>query len=146
MSRITERDERGNASVVEYYNTKEAISKLAAYEDMGIPTVDTSVLTDALVAYGGDAQVDMMIEEMSEMTKALLKQRRAQKAGYKYDRERVKTIIEEMADVYIMLLQMIQLFGEPSLFENYVSDKILRLRLRLFTDGKEEAEKCKNGI
>ena len=79
MSRITERDERGNASVVEYYNTKEAISKLAAYEDMGIPTVDTSVLTDALVAYGGDAQVDMMIEEMSEMTKALLKQRRAQK-------------------------------------------------------------------
>ena len=51
-----------------------------------------------------------------------------------------------MADVYIMLLQMIQLFGEPSLFENYVSDKILRLRLRLFTDGKEEAEKCKNGI
>ena len=146
MSRITERDERGNASVVEYYNTKEAISKLADYEDMRIPTVDTSVLTNALTIYGGEAQVDMMIEEMSELTKALLKQRRAQKSGCQYDRERVKAIVEEMADVYIVLLQMIQLFGEPSLFENYVSDKILRLRLRLFTDGKEEAEKCKSGI
>ena len=53
MSRITERDERGNAKIVEYYNTKEAIDKLADYEDMGIPTVDTSVLTHALIAYGG---------------------------------------------------------------------------------------------
>ena len=140
MSRITERDERGNAQVVEYYNTKAATDKLAAYVVMGIPAVDTSVLTHALTTYGSEAQVDMMIEEMSELTKALLKQRRAQKSSYQYDRERVKAIIEEMADVYIVLLQMIRLFGSPSLFEEYVNDKILRLRLRLFADGTEAAE------
>ena len=143
MSRITYRDERGNAQIVEYYDTKSATCKLAAYEDMGIPEVDTSVLTNALITYGGEAQVDMMIEEMSELTKALLKLRRAQKSGcqYDYDRERVKATIEEMADVYITLLQMIQLFGEPELFEEYVRDKILRLNLRLFTNEKEEGAK-----
>ena len=139
MSRITERDERGNAQIVKYYKTKEATDKLADYEDMGIPTVDTGVLTHALITYGSEPQVDMMIEEMSELTKALLKQRRAQKSGCQYDRERVKAIVEEMADVYIVLLQMIQLFGEPDLFDEFVREKILRLRLRLFADGFTEA-------
>ena len=139
MSRITYRDERGNAQIVEYYNTKEATDKLAAYEDMRIPTVDTSVLTNALTIYGGEAQVDMMIEEMSELTKALLKQRRVQKSSCQYDREHVKAIVEEMADVYIVLLQMIRLFS-PSLFEEYVNDKMLRLRVRLLEEMKEAAE------
>ena len=136
MSRITERDERGNAQVVEYYNTQEAIDKLAAYEDMRIPTVDTSVLTNALTIYGDDAQIHMMIEEMSELTKALLKHRRAWHDGCltDYVRECERAIIEEMADVYIVLLQMIRLFGAQSLFEEYVNDKILRLRLQLFED------------
>ena len=113
MSRITERDEHGNAQIVEYYNTKEATDKLAAYEDMGIPAVDTGVLT-----------------------KALLKHRRAWRDGCQVDyvRECEKAIIEEMADVYIVLLQTIRLFGAQSLFEEYVNDKMLRLRLRLFAD------------
>ena len=143
MSRITERDEHGNSQIVEYYNTKEATDKLADYEDMGIPTVDTSVLTNALTINGDDTQIHMMIEEMSELTKALLKHRRAQQCeGYQFDYEREckKAVVEEMADVYIVLLQMIQLFGEPSLFEEYVRDKILRLRVRLFADGTEAAE------
>lgn len=140
MSRITERDERGNAQVVEYYNTKEAIDKLADYEDMRIPTVDTGVFTKAITTYGDDAQIHMMIEEMSELTKALLKHRRAWFDGCQVDyvRECEKAIVEEMADVYIVLLQMIQLFGEPDLFDEFVREKILRLRLRLFADGFTE--------
>lgn len=136
MSRITERDALGNAQIIEYYNTKEATSKLAAYEDMRIPTVDTSVLTQALTIYGDDTQIHMMIEEMSELTKALLKHRRAWFTGClaDYVRECERAIVEEMADVYIVLLQMIRLFGSPSLFEEYVNDKMLRLRLRLFED------------
>ena len=142
MSRITERDERGNAQVIEYYNTKEAIDKLADYEDMRIPTVDIGVFTKAITTYGDDAQIHMMIEEMSELTKALLKHRRAWFDGClaDYVRECERAIVEEMADVYIVLLQMIRLFGSPSLFEEYVNDKILRLRLRLFADGTEAAE------
>ena len=137
---MTYRDEIGNAQIFEMYNAKDVTDRLARYEDMRIPTVDASVLTQALTIYGGDSQVDMMIEEMSELTKALLKQRRTQRAGCKYDRERVMAIIEEMADVYIVLLQMIQLFGEPTLFEEYVDEKMLRLRLRMFEDVKEDAE------
>ena len=88
----------------------------------------------------------MMIEEMSELTKALLKHRRAWHDGClaDYVRECERAIVEEMADVYIVLLQMIRLFGSPSLFEEYVNDKMLRLRLRLFEDvrhnGTEAAE------
>lgn len=82
--------------------------------------------------------MDMIIEEMSELTKALLKQRHTQQFGCQYDR-RVKATVEEMADVYIMLLQMIQISGEPDLFDEFVREKILRLRLRLFADGFTEA-------
>ncbi len=142
MSRITYRDERGNAQIAEYYDTKAATAKLAAYEDMGIPAVDTSVLTGALYTYGEEPQVDMMIEEMSELTKALLKHRRAQYKGcqFNYDRECVKAVVEEMADVYIVLLQMIHLYDAQDLLDTYVRDKILRLNVWLFTDGKDEAE------
>lgn len=140
MSRITERDERGNAQIVEYYNIKEATDKLAAYEDMGIPAIDTGVLTNALTTYGGDTQVDMMIEEMSELTKALLKLRRKRHSGIDYFKPEKNDVIKEMADVYIVLLQMIQLSGEPDLLDAYVQDKIQRLRVRLFADGKKEAE------
>ena len=143
MSRITERDERGNAHIiVEDYDIKAVTAKLAAYEDMGIPAVDTGVLTNALYTYGEEPQVDMMIEEMSELTKALLKHRRAQKSGCQYDREHVKAIVEEMADVYIVLLQMIHLYDAQDLLDTYVRDKILRLNVRLFEDVMEAA---KNG-
>ena len=37
------------------------------------------VLQDALVMYGQQAQIDMMLEEMAELSKALLKLRRAKK-------------------------------------------------------------------
>ena len=140
MSRITYRDENGQAKIAEYYNTKEATDKLAAYEDMGIPTVDTSVLKNALTTYVGDNQVDMIIEEMSELTKALLKQRRKRRSGIDYFEPEKDDVIEEMADVYIVLLQMIQLFGKSELFTENVRDKILRLNLRLFADGTEAAE------
>ena len=139
MNRITERDESGNAYIVKYNNTKKAIDKLADYEDMRIPTVDTGVLTKAITTYGDDNQVDMMIEEMSELTKALLKLRRKRHGGIDYFEPEKNDVIEEMADVYIVLLQMIQLFGKSDLFIENVRDKILRLRVRLFADGDTEA-------
>ena len=78
---MTYRDEIGNAQIFEMYNAKDVTDRLARYEDMRIPTVDASVLTQALTIYGGDSQVDMMIEEMSELTKALQKQQGARN-GY----------------------------------------------------------------
>lgn len=152
MRRLTELDEYGNADIIgvrssltrlgtdELNKVRAAAKKLAAYEDMRIPTVDTSVLTNAITIYGDDTQIHMMIEEMSELTKALLKHRRAWFDGCQVDyvRECERAIVEEMADVYIVLLQMIRLFS-PSLFEEYVNDKMLRLRLRLFEDVRHNA-------
>lgn len=135
MNRITYRDVKGNTQIFERYSDKDVTDRLASYEDMKIPPIDTSVLTHALTTYGDDNQVDMMIEEMSELTKALLKLRRKRHGGIDYFEPEENDAIEEMADVYIMLLQMIQLFGKSDLFAENVRDKILRLRVRLFVDG-----------
>jgi len=51
---------------------------LKAYETHGLPTtMRPEVLEQAVNTWGKEAQVDMAIEEMSELTKALLKERRA---------------------------------------------------------------------
>ena len=155
MKRLTELDEYGNADIIgvnspdlqlhlefdEFNRVTDALNKLAAYKNMGIPPVDMGVLTLALYTYGEVPQVDMMIEEMSELTKALLKHRRVQNEGcqFDYERECVNAVVEEMADVYIVLLQMIYLFDKPDLFDEYVRNKILRLRTRLSADEETEA-------
>jgi NTP pyrophosphatase (non-canonical NTP hydrolase) len=57
--------------------------------------------------YDIDKQVDVLIEEMAELTKALLKNRRAQNGHTDTPvGHTVQNIIEEIADVQIMLLQI----------------------------------------
>ena len=60
-------------------------------------------MLDALDHYGNVPQIDMTIEEMSELTKELLKNRRG--------KENRSDIAMEMADVYIMLEQLKFIFG-----------------------------------
>ena len=79
---------------------------------------------DALEHYGNGPQVDMAIEEMSELTKELLKDRRG--------KENRSDIAMEMADVYIMLEQLKFIFGidETELKVN-AELKIQRLKNRI---------------
>lgn len=42
-------------------------------------------LARIIEAYGTETQIDMALEEMSELAKALLKHRRAVKSGKKFD-------------------------------------------------------------
>lgn len=72
----------------------------------------------AIRTYGISEQCDMCIEEMSELTKAILKHRRACKNADGYD-ETHDNVIEEMADVQIMLDQMRMIFGDTSSQEEY---------------------------
>ena len=81
------------------------------------------VLQQAIETYGKANQVDKAIEEMSELTKALLKER--QNAGA------VGDIIEELADVYIMLLQMLVIYDKESTVNDYIDFKIKRLEHKL---------------
>lgn len=55
--------------------------------------------------YGIEPQTDMLIEEMAELTKALLKHRRAKVAG-KATGKLLSEMADEMADVKIMLEQI----------------------------------------
>lgn len=90
---------------------------------------DAAIFRAAVEKWGGPAQIDMMIEEMAELTKALLKERRA---GYgQGDRlARVADVIEELADVELMLGQMKWRYG-ALLVQGARDRKLARLKERL---------------
>ena len=91
---------------------------------MEFNTNQINTMLDALNHYGNRPQVDMAIEEMSELTKELLKNRRGE--------ENRSMIADEMADVYIMLEQLKFIFGvdETELKVN-AEFKLQRLNERL---------------
>lgn len=76
----------------------------------------------ALEAFGAQAQVMMAIEEMSELTKELCKNGRG--------KENATHIAEEIADVEIMLQQMVILFdcaGQAETFRRYKLERLAAL-------------------
>ena len=77
----------------------------------------------ALEAFGAQAQVMMAIEEMSELTKELCKNGRGQ--------ENATHIAEEIADVQIMLRQMVMLFDCAGQVETFRRYKLERLADRI---------------
>ncbi|HCA28892.1 MAG TPA: hypothetical protein DEP23_04630 [Ruminococcaceae bacterium] len=86
----------------------------------------TEILQEAIKKYGVQSQCDMCIEEMSELTKALLKLRRAStQPEMQKCRENIR---EEIADVQIMIDQMRMVYGDTAEQETY---KIQRLRKRM---------------
>lgn len=90
------------------------------------------VLKDAIDRYGAPSQIDMAIEEMSELTKALLKNRRNYAAITAGERGRLReAIIEEAADVIVTVAQVIMIYAEPEEIQDAVDFKIDRLRERL---------------
>jgi len=82
------------------------------------PSLD-DLCEKALSAWGFEPQMDMVIEEMSELTKAILKYRRDPTLP------RAMHLAEEVADVKIMMRQldiaMIKLYGED--FKKWESDE-----------------------
>ena len=78
---------------------------------------ETETLHKAISIYGKNAQLGMCIEEMSELTKEICKSKRG--------KDNKEEIIEEMADVYIMLEQLKIIFS----IEQYEIDDIARIKL-----------------
>jgi len=83
-----------------------------------------TLLRLAITTWGENAQIDMCLEEMSELAKALLKWRRYGGDVFMSD----KAVLEEIADVQIMLDQMRILFGST---DTYEAVKLERLEKRL---------------
>ena len=85
--------------------------------------------------YGADPQIDVAIEEMSELIKALLKLRRVhKKADCNARLECRKAIIDELADVSIMIRQMEILFQAEEETDKRIDTKIVRQLKRMEGD------------
>lgn len=84
--------------------------------------------------YGSSSQIDVAIEEMSELIKALLKWKRADFDGLATARA---AIIDELADVRIMVRQMEILFLCEDEVERRIDFKVQRQWERLEGNGGE---------
>lgn len=88
------------------------------------------ILQRAIDTYGEIRQVDKCVEEMSELTKALLKLRYAKPTGVEADILR-DAVSEEMADVEIMIEQLHMIYQNDNKVNEYRQKKIERLERRL---------------
>lgn len=82
--------------------------------------------------YGKDHQIDIAIEEMSELTKALLKDRRYHTESTRRD------VTEEMADVFICLEQLTIMYQNMCAVEQVEKEKLSRLERRLNDEQKTD--------
>lgn len=86
--------------------------------------MNREVLMEAIQHYGSDHQLNVAIEEMAELTKEICKRKRM--ANNRNE------IIEEMADVLIMLEQLKLIFNISSIeLEEQINFKIDRLQERM---------------
>lgn len=109
---------------------KENLYTLKLIQRQGIvPIINRNVYERAISEFGEKPQIDMAIEEMAELTKALLKHRRRMFSNPIADNENELTnnIAEEMADVYITMEQLKILFDNDLLVEQMIQKKTRRL-------------------
>ena len=85
------------------------------------------IMLNALKRYGVDAQDDIAIEEMAELTKAIIKNRRYRNF------DTLENMYEELADVSIMLEQMMMSLDKDRV-QVYLNQKLERLNERLGED------------
>ena len=84
-----------------------------------------SIMQQAIKTYGVQAQCDVAIEEMAELTKAIMKLRRVAD-DYGKTQAALDNLLEEIADVDIMIDQMKIMWG-PKQVEGYREKKLERL-------------------
>lgn len=92
------------------------------------------IFEKAILIYGQTAQEDVAIEEMSELIKAICKMRRA---GVNEKPAATDAIVDEIADVSIMMEQLCMMYECFDAVENRRRYKVRRLENRL-----KEAPAC----
>lgn len=86
------------------------------------------VFRRCILEYGANSQIDMAIEEMAELSKALLKLKRDKG---KSSKSLIDDVIDEIADVRIMCRQIELLFQAEDRVEKRIDFKVERQRKRL---------------
>ena len=85
--------------------------------------IDERTTLDAVLKWGVEDQVEQAIEEMAELTVALQHAKRAREGA-------AENMVEEIADVFIMMAQLRQVVG-PELVDEWIRAKMVRLRERI---------------
>lgn len=93
---------------------------------------DERIMQRAIETYGVQAQCDVAVEEMAELTKAIMKIRRVAD-DYGKTQAALDNLLEEIADVDIMIEQLKIMWG-PKQVEEYRRKKLERLDRRLQDD------------
>jgi NTP pyrophosphatase (non-canonical NTP hydrolase) len=96
--------------------------------------IDKSIIESALFQWGDDLNIDILIEEMAELTHALIHSRRGGCRKYQTNQ-----VIDETADVLICLESLKRILqkdlmregGVDTLLQDYIDEKIHRLNRRL---------------
>ena len=84
-------------------------------------TEEQTVYQRAVIKWGIDSQIDMMIEECSELITAL----------QHYKRGRENNVAEELADVEIVFNQIRPFFNAENEVNNWFFTKFERLKIRV---------------
>lgn len=94
---------------------------------------EKDVLQKAIDTYGEEAQQDMAIEEALELALAILKHRRAKRENSteEYIARRKNNIIEESADVKVMIKQLEMMFDCKEEVQEQMKFKVDRLKKRM---------------
>lgn len=95
---------------------------------------EKSILQKAVETYGVNAQIDVAVEEMAELTKALMKDRRNctfGKGGFGVLVSGRASVEDGIADALIMLEQLQMIFSSEYRVERIKKEKIQRLENRL---------------
>ena len=93
---------------------------------------DERIMQQAIETYGVQAQCDVAIEEMAELTKAIVKIRRVAD-DYEKTQAALDNLLEEIADADIMIDQL-KIMRGPKRVEEYRKKKLERLERRLNDD------------
>ena len=97
---------------------------------------EKQICLDAIAKWNTDKQLDMVVEECAELIKAIVKFKRYDKD----DRWREK-IVEEAADVSIMLKQLILIVSSEEEFKNTKIYKLNSLKAIIENDDPERGLK-----
>lgn len=88
--------------------------------------IQTDILIDAIKSFGAKNQSIKSVEEMSELTKELLKYE-----DYERFYDDISNITEEIADVLIMIKQLMLMFDNEPEVRKMIHEKTNRLKLRI---------------
>ncbi len=89
----------------------------------------TDIYETAIQAWGKNAQLLVLLEEMSELQKEVLK-------NINRDKDNLDNLVDETADVLIMLEQLQRIYNIKKAVQNRIPAKLEKVRARLEKEKK----------